>query len=521
MYMSRLLLIDSRANDTKLVIDSLLPNVDFILVDFFNDTFDTLIQKIGSKTYDSIGVFQENYELPRYQFLNAFRRSVLVNVKAKDPQLNTWREFIDLLTYFRNNLDCKVIDLMGCGIYSSEDWKYVLNKLSGNLGITLNSSVDSTGFQSLGGNWVLESNNENLIGTYFNENIKNYKFILGSNVHSLFLTNTGEVYACGNNGLGQLGNGTNTNSNIPVKVKLNSTTNLSGITAVSQGNVHSLFLTNTGEVYACGYNELGQLGNGTNTDSNYPVKVKLNSTTNLSGITAISCGGYHSLFLTNTGEVYACGNNELGQLGNGTNTNSNYPVKVKLNSTTNLSGITAISCGGYHSLFLTNTGEVYACGNNELGQLGNGTNTNSNYPVKVKLNSTTNLSGITAISCGFYYSLFLRNNNHVYSCGKGSYGRLGYGGNSNQSYPVIVSLPVDVYIVSAGDKITIITISYLRNNGMLANDPVLYSCTLYEKILAGYTLSELFDAGYTKHDFASVGIFFNNPLNFCGNCSDC
>ena len=184
MYMSRLLLIDSRANDTKLVIDSLLPNVDFILVDFFNDTFDTLIQKIGSKTYDSIGVFQENYELPRYQFLNAFRRSVLVNVKAKDPQLNTWREFIDLLTYFRNNLDCKVIDLMGCGIYSSEDWKYVLNKLSGNLGITLNSSVDSTGFQSLGGNWVLESNNENLIGTYFNENIKNYKFILGSNVHS-------------------------------------------------------------------------------------------------------------------------------------------------------------------------------------------------------------------------------------------------------------------------------------------------------------------------------------------------
>jgi hypothetical protein len=98
----------------------------------------------------------------------------------------------------------------------------------------------------------------------------------------------------------------------------------------------------------------------------------------LSGITAIAGGGFHSLALKNDGTVWAWGANAQGQLGNGTNTDSNVPVQVST-----LSGITAIAGGAYHSLALKNDGTVWAWGYNGTGQLGNGNNTDSNVPVQV------------------------------------------------------------------------------------------------------------------------------------------
>jgi hypothetical protein len=62
---------------------------------------------------------------------------------------------------------------------SNADWDYVIQSICGDLNIVINSSKDTTGSAELGGNWILESSNENLIGIYFDENIKNYKFVLG------------------------------------------------------------------------------------------------------------------------------------------------------------------------------------------------------------------------------------------------------------------------------------------------------------------------------------------------------
>jgi hypothetical protein len=154
-------------------------------------------------------------------------------------------------------------------------------------------------------------------------------------VHSLALKDDGTVWAWGYNGYGQLGNGTNTDSNVPVQVS-----GLTGITAIAWGGSHSLALKNDGTVWAWGYNGYGQLGNGTNTDSNLPVQVS-----SLTGITVIAGGSRHSLALKNDGTVWAWGYNGYGQLGNGTNTDSNVPVQVS-----GLTGITAIAGGGYHSL---------------------------------------------------------------------------------------------------------------------------------------------------------------------------
>src|SRR5690554_4477585 len=76
-------------------------------------------------------------------------------------------------------------------------------------------------------------------------------------------------------------------------------------------------------VWACGLNGNGQLGDGTNTDKNTPVQVS-----GVTDITAIAAGGDHSLFLKNDGTVWACGLNGNGQLGDGTNTDKNTPVQI-------------------------------------------------------------------------------------------------------------------------------------------------------------------------------------------------
>lgn len=178
----KLLLIDNRINDMEVVLDSLLPNIDYIIVDFQNDTLDSIQSNINNKnqTYEYIGIFQENYETSSYQFVESFGSSILTDVSTDDPNLNTWASYIQMIIYFKDVLKMQTLDLMGCNIMNNSNWSYVIQYIQNHVGdIVINSSSDNTGSADMGGNWILESSNENLIGIYFTENIKNYKFVLG------------------------------------------------------------------------------------------------------------------------------------------------------------------------------------------------------------------------------------------------------------------------------------------------------------------------------------------------------
>ena len=125
----QLLLIDNRVKDVQTVTDSLLNNVDFVMVDFENDILDTLISKIPTKIYDSVGIFQENYDLNSYQFIKSFTNSILTNVTLEDPKLETWSQYKALLSYFKNTLQINTLDLMGCNIHSNSDWNFIMKYL--------------------------------------------------------------------------------------------------------------------------------------------------------------------------------------------------------------------------------------------------------------------------------------------------------------------------------------------------------------------------------------------------------
>jgi alpha-tubulin suppressor-like RCC1 family protein len=223
--------------------------------------------------------------------------------------------------------------------------------------------------------------------------ITNWSQLSAGSRHSLGLTSDGIAYAWGYNNAGQLGDGTTDHKSSPVTV-------LGGITNWSQlsaGYRHSLGVTDAGIAYAWGYNTYGQLGDGTTDHKSSPVTV-VGGITNWS---QLSGGRNHSLGLTSTGIAYAWGFNDRGQLGDeGLYSDTSSPVTV-VGGITNWS---QVSAGRYLSLGLTNTGIAYAWGYNGNGQLGDGTSTDTSSPVTV-LGGITNWSQLSA---GYIHSLGLK-----------------------------------------------------------------------------------------------------------------
>ncbi len=147
--------------------------------------------------------------------------------------------------------------------------------------------------------------------------------------HSCALDTSGNVHCWGVNACGQLGNGRNDYPwNIPVQVKdVSGTGTLNNILAISMGVYHSCALNTSGNIHCWGSNYNGQLGNGTNTNSKIPVQVKdAKGTGALNNVIAISTGERHSCALDTSGNVHCWGNNEDGRLGDGSHTTTNIPV---------------------------------------------------------------------------------------------------------------------------------------------------------------------------------------------------
>ena len=124
---------------------------------------------------------------------------------------------------------------------------------------------------------------------------------------------------------------------------------------IASGGTFTVVLKSDGTLSAWGNNQFGQLGDGTTTQRNSPVPVPVPG---LTGVVAIAAGSMHTLALKSDGTVLAWGDNSQGKLGDGTTTQRNSPVPVP-----GLTGVVAIAVGDYHSVALKSDGTVVRWGN--------------------------------------------------------------------------------------------------------------------------------------------------------------
>ena len=184
--------------------------------------------------------------------------------------------------------------------------------------------------------------------------------------HTCALTSVGGVKCWGVYDSDQL-TGRRTMSLVPEDVAGLTT----GVMAIAAGSLHTCALTSGGGVKCWGLNLFGQLGSATMTESRFLVDVSGLA----SGVSAISADNLHTCALTSGGGVKCWGWNNSGQLGNGTTTNSSTPVDVSGLT----SGVTAIAA----TCAVTSVGGVKCWGENAFGALGDGTRTSSSVPVDV------------------------------------------------------------------------------------------------------------------------------------------
>ena len=298
--------------------------------------------------------------------------------------------------------------------------------------------------------------------------------------HSCALLTDGKVMCWGRNEFGQLGNGTSVDSTTPVEV--------SGITTaadVALGGAHSCALLTDGKVMCWGLNSEGQLGDASSTNNDSPVEVY-----GLSTALGISLGESHSCARLTDGKVMCWGDNSYSQLGNGVNVDSSIPQEVSGITTATrialgsfhscalladgkvmfwgewkeppggrqiissqytsstpvevygLATATSIALGGLHSCALVADGKVMCWGDNEFGQLGDGTLTDSTHFTDTRSGESTppkvgpvEVSGITtaqSIALGGSHSCAVLSNGELICWGWNQYGQLGDGTTTNR-----------------------------------------------------------------------------------------
>lgn len=422
------------------------PNVEFTNISFFQDFAEN----------DLYYTFLEEKDLPVY------------DIETVDPSLNEWSEVIDFYKFIVDDLSINTIDLLFCKIFSNDNWKYIMNKIESQIPtLTIRSSDDNTGHVMFDGDWVLESETENvnLVKKYFNEQIFDVEIVLGSQSGKSKLT----VVSKDQQSIYNSGWGTNpTNDSFSFsnnaytywrQLKLYGNTTKTGFNVLDSDEKiiqivsHRTFwmiLTNKNNIYTFGKNDNNLIGNGHFHDYKYtaatPVKPVFSFDRNIlkyNKVRQIEMGGGGKVcyVLFYDGRIFASGNgttNTYGLTGTNTLTKSYVEITYTKKLTYDLPGSPEFPiriAGGNNSIMiLTNKRNIYAIGRGAYFQTGIGSSADVKDPTLVTFKDelyeneyVTQIFGFTSFN-----TVLQTNQGNIYSCGRGGYHMNGNGQLDNQ-----------------------------------------------------------------------------------------
>lgn len=202
------------------------------------------------------------------------------------------------------------------------------------------------------------------------------------------------------------------------------------VSSVACGYAHSIAIDRTGRIWACGYNDRGQLGLGNRLASAEYKPVNARAVVS-EAVVGVACGQQHNLAYTRTGNVFSWGSGALGQLGLGTITDMLEPTLVDTMPADD-NRVVGVACGSNHSLVLTTAGLVYGFGHSEYNQMGDSVagadlvHTSRHYFVPRLIDGLRNVR-VRKIAAGGQFSLALVADGSCVSWGWDAYNCLGRG----------------------------------------------------------------------------------------------
>jgi len=269
--------------------------------------------------------------------------------------------------------------------------------------------------------------------------LSNMTAISAGHHHTVALRDDGTVWAWGGNQFGQLGDGTTTDRHTPVQV-----TGLSNVTAISAGVNHTVALREDGTVWTWGSGLLGNGIQGDMENMPYSltaIQVHGGATGDafLSDVIAVAAGGSHTAALRDDGTVWAWGFNG-GRLGDRTIIDHLTPVQVHGGRTGDafLGNVTAIAAGQGSTVALREDGTVWTWGWNRDGRLGDGTSRCRGIPDRVHGGAADDafLGNVAAIAMGNWHVVALREDGSILTWGNNNWGQLGNGSITPRYTPV-------------------------------------------------------------------------------------
>ena len=258
--------------------------------------------------------------------------------------------------------------------------------------------------------------------------------------HTCGIYYNGKAYCWGYNQYGQLGDGSNSDKKLPAAVSAGAIGNKT-IRYITTNYSHTCAIASDNKAYCWGLGTAGQLGNGANLNKNVPVAVSAGAIGS-QVIKSIKTGILHTCAIAFDNKTYCWGSTgAAGLLGNGsgaTNYIKNTPAAVSAGAIGSQT-IKSIAVGDYHTCVIAVDNKAYCWGFNREGQLGDGTSDQyKDVPIAVSTGEIGSQT-IKSVTAGDSHTCAIAFDNKAYCWGHGYYGQLGNGANLNKNMPVAVS----------------------------------------------------------------------------------